>query len=37
MLGYNDCFVEHGTVGELEKKYKLDAQNISEEIKRWIA
>ena len=33
-FGYDDCFVEHGTVEELEKKYKLDAQGIMQKIKK---
>ena len=33
-FGYNDLFVEHGKVEELEKKYKLDCNSILEEIKK---
>lgn len=29
-FGYNDCFVEHGKVEELEKKYGVDAKIIYE-------
>ena len=28
-FGYDDIFIEHGKVEELEKKYKLDAKNIA--------
>ena len=31
-FGYNDCFVEHGNVEELEKKYKMDTQSILNKI-----
>ena len=31
-FGYNDLFVEHGKVDELEKKYGLDAETIFEKI-----
>ncbi len=31
-FGYDDCFVKHGSVKELEKKYKLDAENIVAKI-----
>ena len=31
-FGYDDCFVKHGKVEELEQKYKLDAQSINLEI-----
>lgn len=31
-FGYNDCFVKHGSVEELEKEYGLDAESICEEI-----
>lgn len=27
-FGYNDCFVEHGKIEELEEKYGLDASSI---------
>lgn len=27
-FGYDDCFVKHGSVEELEKEYKLDAKSI---------
>ena len=27
-FGYNDLFIEHGKVDELEKKYELDAKSI---------
>ena len=35
-FGYNDKFIEHGTIDELEKKYGLDSENISRTIKKWI-
>ncbi len=28
-FGYNDCFVKHGSIEEIEKENKLDAHNIS--------
>lgn len=31
-FGYKDCFVEHGSVEELEKKYGLDVESICEKI-----
>ncbi len=31
-FGYNDCFVKHGSVEELEKEYKLDTNNIVKAI-----
>ena len=31
-FGYNDCFVEHGKVEELEEKYELNAKNIVKRI-----
>lgn len=31
--GYPDEFISHGSVGEIEKKYGLDAQNIAEDVK----
>lgn len=31
-FGYNDCFVKHGSVEELEKEYGLDAESICEEL-----
>lgn len=31
-FGYNDCFVEHGKVEELEKEYKMDAKSITNKI-----
>lgn len=33
-LGYPDEFIKHGSVGEIEKKYGLDAQAIAENVKR---
>ncbi len=27
-FGYNDLFVEHGKVDELEEKYRLNAKNM---------
>ena len=35
-FGYPDAFVEHGSVDELEKKYKLDEETIFESIKKEI-
>ena len=35
-FGYPDVFVEHGSVDELEKKYKLDEETIFESIKKEI-
>lgn len=32
-FGYGDCFVEHGPVKELERKYKLDSSSICQNIK----
>ncbi len=31
-FGYDDCFVKHGMVKEIEKKYKLDAESIAKNI-----
>lgn len=31
-FGYNDCFVKHGNVEELEKMHKLDTKNIYDAI-----
>lgn len=31
-FGYNDCFVKHGSVEELEKEYGLDAESICDKI-----
>ena len=31
-FGYNNCFVEHGTVEQLEEKYKLNKELIVKEI-----
>lgn len=31
-FGYDDCFVEHGSVEELEEKYKLNKESILKEI-----
>lgn len=31
-FGYNDCFVKHGSVEELEKEYGLDAESIFKSI-----
>ncbi len=31
-FGYDDCFVKHGSVAEIEKKYKMDAESIAEKI-----
>ena len=33
-FGYNDTFVEHGKVEELEQKYKMDVGSILKEIKK---
>lgn len=33
-FAYNDVFVEHGSVDELEKAYKLDSKSIVSKIKR---
>lgn len=33
-FGYNDLFVEHGKVDELEKKYKLDVESIMKFINK---
>lgn len=30
--GYDDCFVKHGSVVEIEKEYKMDAENIVNKI-----
>jgi 1-deoxy-D-xylulose-5-phosphate synthase len=32
-FGYDDCFVKHGSIKELEKEYKLDAESILNSIK----
>lgn len=32
-FGYDDCFVKHGSIKEIEKKYGLDAISISKNIK----
>lgn len=34
-FGYNDCFVEHGKIEELETKYGLDANNLCKIIKKY--
>lgn len=31
-FGYNNCFVKHGSVEELEKEYGLDVESICEKI-----
>lgn len=31
-FGYDDCFVEHGNIGQLEEKYKLKEETIVREI-----
>lgn len=31
-FGYDDCFVEHGSIEKLEEKYKLKKENIVKEI-----
>lgn len=31
-FGYNDCFVKHGSVEELEKEYGLDVEKICDKI-----
>ncbi len=31
-FGYDDCFVKHGSVEEIEKQNKVDANNISKNI-----
>ena len=36
VLGYNDTFVKHGSVEELENEYKLDAKNIADKIAKSI-
>ena len=33
-FGYPDEFVKHGSVGEIEEKYKLDAENLAVEISK---
>ena len=35
-FGYPDVFVEHGSVDELEKKYKIDEESILQYIKNTI-
>ena len=35
-FGYNDTFVKHGSVEELENEYKLDAKNIADKIAKSI-
>ncbi len=35
-IGINDCFVEHGKVGELRTLLKLDADGIYEQVKTWL-
>ena len=32
--GYPDEFIAHGSVGEIEKKYGLDAESIAEDVKK---
>lgn len=32
-FGYNDCFIKHGNVDEIEKENKLDTKAIAKEIK----
>ena len=34
IFGYEDTFVEHGSVDELEEKYGLSAQKIANEIQK---
>ena len=36
IFGYPKKFIEHGTVEQLEKKYKLDKDSIAESILDWI-
>lgn len=31
-FGYNDCFIKHGSVEELEKEYGLDKDKLAEDI-----
>jgi len=31
-FGYDDCFITHGSVDELEKEMKIDVKNIVEKI-----
>ena len=31
-LGYDDCFVKHGSIKEIEKLYKLETENIIKNI-----
>lgn len=31
-FGYNDCFVKHGSIEELEKEYGLDKDKLTEDI-----
>lgn len=31
-FGYNNCFVKHGSVEQLEKKYGLESENIFKNI-----
>ena len=33
-FGYPDEFIKHGSVGEIEKKYGLDAETIAENVKK---
>ncbi len=32
-FGYDDCFVKHGSVEEIEKENGLDSESIAENIK----
>lgn len=33
-FGYPDEFVKHGSVGEIEQKYRLDAESLAEDISK---
>ena len=32
-FGYNDCFIKHGSVEELENEYGLNAKNLANRLK----
>lgn len=35
-FGYGDCFVEHGSIDQLEEKYEINSDNILKAIKTLI-
>ncbi len=35
-FGYNNCFVKHGSVEQLEKEYEIDADSVLKNIEIYI-